>query len=74
VIAEVKRCAGTQFDPIVAEAFCRIAERDRENFVVNSAMTVLQRQAAKHYARATRPDPDSIASADASPIPLPVAT
>jgi diguanylate cyclase (GGDEF)-like protein/putative nucleotidyltransferase with HDIG domain len=74
VIAEVKRCAGTQFDPLVAEAFCRIAERDRENFVVNSAMTVLQRQAAKHYAKATHHEPDSIAPTDASPIPVPMAT
>ena len=25
-IAEVRRCAGTQFDPEVAEAFCALAE------------------------------------------------
>ena len=51
VITEVKRCAGTQFDPAVADSFCRIAEREREQLVVNSAMTVLQRQAAERYAR-----------------------
>jgi len=25
-IAEVRRCAGTQFDPVVAETFCALAE------------------------------------------------
>jgi diguanylate cyclase (GGDEF)-like protein len=40
VIAEVKRCAGTQFDPHVAAAFVRIAERERDHLIVNSATEV----------------------------------
>ena len=27
-LAELRRCAGTQFDPAVVEAFCRVADRD----------------------------------------------
>ena len=42
-IAEIKRCAGTQFDPAVAEAFTRVAEREREQLVVNSAKEVLRK-------------------------------
>jgi diguanylate cyclase (GGDEF)-like protein len=40
VIAEVKRCAGTQFDPHVAAAFVSIAERERDHLIVNSATEV----------------------------------
>ncbi|HKP52104.1 MAG TPA: diguanylate cyclase [Chloroflexia bacterium] len=43
VINEVRRCAGTQFDPDVAEAFAQIAEREREEFVTNSAASVMPR-------------------------------
>jgi putative nucleotidyltransferase with HDIG domain len=39
IITEVKYCAGTQFDPRVADAFVRIAAREGERFVVNSART-----------------------------------
>jgi putative nucleotidyltransferase with HDIG domain len=45
IISEVERCAGTQFDPIVAEMFIRIAEREGPNFVVNSARTVAEQYA-----------------------------
>jgi hypothetical protein len=45
IIAEVERCAGTQFDPTVAEMFIRVAEREGPNFVVNSARTVAEQYA-----------------------------
>jgi len=32
IIAELKRCAGTQFDPAVVQAFIRILEREGEYF------------------------------------------
>jgi putative nucleotidyltransferase with HDIG domain len=51
VIAEVKRCAGTQFDPAVAEAFIRIVEREGAMFVINSADKVMRTQADKTIAR-----------------------
>ncbi len=44
ILAEVQRCAGTQFDPAVAAAFIRIAERDGLAWVVNSAQDVGLRQ------------------------------
>ena len=47
VLAEVKRCAGTQFDPTIAEIFVRIAEREGTQFMINSAQVVTQRQASK---------------------------
>jgi putative nucleotidyltransferase with HDIG domain len=40
IIAELKSCSGSQFDPGVVEAFIRIVEREGESFVVNSARTV----------------------------------
>ncbi|MCB0104324.1 MAG: HD-GYP domain-containing protein, partial [Caldilineaceae bacterium] len=40
IIKEVIDCAGTQFDPAVAKAFIRIAERKGQELVVNSARTV----------------------------------
>ncbi|MBC8263539.1 MAG: diguanylate cyclase [Anaerolineales bacterium] len=45
IAAEVKNCAGTQFDPAVTEAFIRIAEREGDRFVTNSAREVRQKQA-----------------------------
>jgi len=40
VIAEVKRCSGTQFDPQVVEAFLDVAQKYGEEFFINSASTV----------------------------------
>jgi len=51
VIDEVRRCSGTQFDPDVAEAFAQIAEREREEFVTNSAASVMPR----YFGNANRP-------------------
>ncbi|HEU5090591.1 MAG TPA: HD-GYP domain-containing protein, partial [Roseiflexaceae bacterium] len=47
VIAEVKRCAGSQFDPTIADIFVRIAEREEARFVINSAQMVSERQGSK---------------------------
>ncbi len=44
IIAEIDKCAGTQFDPLVARAFIRVAEREREKLVINSAHEVLRKQ------------------------------
>lgn len=42
IVDEVVRCAGTQFDPAVAKAFIRIAEREGQALVVNSARSVVK--------------------------------
>jgi len=44
IIDEVQRCAGGQFDPMVTEAFVRVAERETTQFIVNSARTVSRQQ------------------------------
>jgi diguanylate cyclase (GGDEF)-like protein/putative nucleotidyltransferase with HDIG domain len=44
ILDEVKRCAGTQFDPAVADAFARVIEREGSEVIVNSARAVLARQ------------------------------
>jgi len=41
IVKEVVHCAGTQFDPLVAKAFIRIAEKKGEALVINSARTVI---------------------------------
>jgi diguanylate cyclase (GGDEF)-like protein/putative nucleotidyltransferase with HDIG domain len=46
IVEELERCSGTQFDPMVAATFVRIARRAEERFVVNSARQVEQN--AKH--------------------------
>jgi HD-GYP domain-containing protein (c-di-GMP phosphodiesterase class II) len=30
-VQELRRCAGTQFDPMVVEAFCRVIARERRD-------------------------------------------
>jgi diguanylate cyclase (GGDEF)-like protein/putative nucleotidyltransferase with HDIG domain len=47
IIAEVRRCSGTQFDPAIADAFICIAERNTTGFIRNSA-----REVARSYANA----------------------
>ncbi len=42
IVDEIRRGAGTQFDPQVAEAFIHVAQRRGEGFVVNSARTVAE--------------------------------
>ena len=41
IVAELRRCAGTQFDPAVVEAFIRVAEREGGSLVINSAQEVV---------------------------------
>jgi HD-GYP domain-containing protein (c-di-GMP phosphodiesterase class II) len=38
ILAEIKLCSGTQFDPAVVEAFVRFAARSGEEVVTNSAV------------------------------------
>ena len=42
IVAEVKRCAGTQFDPTVAEVFLRVAAQEGGHLITNSAREVMQ--------------------------------
>lgn len=44
IIEEIERCSGSQFDPTVAAAFVQVAERKRQEFIVNSARTVTRQQ------------------------------
>jgi HD-GYP domain-containing protein (c-di-GMP phosphodiesterase class II) len=37
ILAEVKRCSGTQFDPEVVDAFLALVEKNGPNYLVNSA-------------------------------------
>ncbi len=50
IVAELQRCAGTQFDPEVAEAFIRVARREGAKFVVNSARSVAMQYAGSELA------------------------
>ncbi|MFQ5454671.1 MAG: HD domain-containing phosphohydrolase [Nitrospirota bacterium] len=34
-LAEIKRCEGTQFDPMIVQIFLRIIENDRDNIIIN---------------------------------------
>lgn len=45
IIKEVVNCAGLQFDPTVAKAFIRIAEREGANLIINSARAVVAQYA-----------------------------
>lgn len=43
ILNEIKRCAGTQFDPEVVAAFCRVVEKQGHSVIVNSARDVAVR-------------------------------
>jgi HD-GYP domain-containing protein (c-di-GMP phosphodiesterase class II) len=49
ILEEIERCAGTQFDPIVANAFIRVVHKQGESVIVNSALDVQMRQAEPHF-------------------------
>lgn len=49
ICEEVARCAGSQFDPTVVKAFIRIAAREGDTFIVNSARTVAAQFAAQSH-------------------------
>lgn len=46
IVAEVRRSAGTQFDPLVVDAFVRLVEGEGAALIVNSAHEVDHKQAA----------------------------
>ncbi len=50
VIAEIKRCSGTQFDPAVVQAFLEVMQAQNETFLVNSAQEVMQKMSVERHA------------------------
>jgi putative nucleotidyltransferase with HDIG domain len=47
IIEELRRCSGTQFDPVVAETLITLVQqKSTEHFIVNSARSVTQQYAA----------------------------
>jgi HD-GYP domain-containing protein (c-di-GMP phosphodiesterase class II) len=52
IVNELRRCAGTQFDPQIVEVFIRVANQHSGNFVVNSAREVARQHAFHQRTRA----------------------
>jgi diguanylate cyclase (GGDEF)-like protein/putative nucleotidyltransferase with HDIG domain len=42
ILEEIHRCSGTQFDPLVVDAFTRIVERQGSTVIINSARAVME--------------------------------
>jgi HD-GYP domain-containing protein (c-di-GMP phosphodiesterase class II) len=41
IVAELQQCAGTQFDPAIADVFVKVARRRGDIFAVNSARDIV---------------------------------
>jgi HD-GYP domain-containing protein (c-di-GMP phosphodiesterase class II) len=50
IVTEIQNCAGTQFDPVVAQIFVRILNRQGRDLVVNSAREVVRKVSGKEPA------------------------
>ena len=46
IMDEIRRCRGTQFDPVLADVFIKLTLRHGPSFVINSARSVTQQYAA----------------------------
>ncbi len=44
VVAEVRRCSGSQFDPQIVDVFIGLARREGASFIINSAREITLRQ------------------------------
>jgi putative nucleotidyltransferase with HDIG domain len=66
IIAELRRCAGTQFDPLIVEKFVRVAQRQGRQFVVNSARDVVRHHAPQQRNESTTAAPDPAKNASRS--------
>jgi putative nucleotidyltransferase with HDIG domain len=64
IIAELRGCAGMQFDPTVVEVFIRLAKREGDRFVINSAREVARHQTAGPRLRYSLP---AVSTAVATP-------
>jgi HD-GYP domain-containing protein (c-di-GMP phosphodiesterase class II) len=70
IIAEVERCAGTQFDPSVAAAFIVVAEREREGLLINSGQEMLRKHADNSYLLLTNRNTGPLSKRDSGVLPV----
>lgn len=61
VIAELKRCAGTQFDPVLVEIFLLVVQRETPSFIINSAQRIDSTLSKYYFSQS--PDTSGISSA-----------